>query len=79
MDEKTETVGRIGWQEQLAADPGGAALSGLRRELSVKKVELRRRMDVGLLPEEYSTAEKLLTALDAAESAVVSYWTKFNE
>jgi hypothetical protein len=75
MEEQTASS----WQDRLAADSGGAVLAGLRQELSGKRAELRRRMDAGLLPAEYSTAEKLLAALDAAESAVVSYWEKFNK
>ncbi|MDR2892004.1 MAG: hypothetical protein LBV80_02810 [Deltaproteobacteria bacterium] len=68
-----------GWQERLAEDKQGFALRELRDYLSVKQAELRRQLDIGSSPADYAVYQKLLAAIEAADSAAVTFWEKDNK
>lgn len=68
-----------GWQERLAGDKQGGALRELRDYLANKRAELRRLLDIGSSPEEYALHQKLLAAVEAAESAAIAFWEKHNK
>jgi hypothetical protein len=68
-----------GWQERLAADKQGGVLRELRDYLAGKQAELRRLLDVGGSPEDYAVHQKLLAAVEAADSAAVAFWEKCNK
>ena len=67
------------WQERLAADKAGAALRELRDYLAEKKGALRRLLEAGADPETYELHQKLLAAMEAADSAAVAFWEKYNK
>ena len=78
--ETATPLGQIGgWQERLAADKQGAALRELRDYLAGKQAELRRLLDAGSSPEEYELRQKLLAAVEAADSAALTFWEKHNK
>jgi transposase-like protein len=68
-----------GWQERLAADKQGSALRELRDYLAAKQAELRRLLDAGSSPEEYELRQKLLAAMEAADSAALAFWENYNK
>ena len=68
-----------GWQERLTSDKQGSALRELRDYLAGKRADLRRLLDAGGSPEEYNLRQKLLAAVDAADSAALAFWEKYNK
>ncbi|MDR2051352.1 MAG: hypothetical protein LBQ63_06240 [Deltaproteobacteria bacterium] len=74
-----ETAETADWQEKLAADRNSSALKVLLGKLTSMREKLRRFMDAGCPPEEYAVAEKLLAAVEAAESAATAYWERHNK
>ena len=68
-----------GWQERLANDGQGISLRELRDYLIGRQTELRRLLDAGSEPEEYALRQKLLSAVEAADMAAVTFWEKFNK
>jgi len=68
-----------GWQERLTTDKQGNALRELRDYLAGKQAELRRLLDAGSSPEEYELHQKLLAAVEAADSAALAFWEKCNK
>ena len=68
-----------GWQERLSSDKQGVALRELRDYLAGRQAELRRLLDAGSRPEEYSLNQKLLAAVEAADSAAQVFWEKHNK
>ena len=79
MNAVTTSQAPEGWQERLAADSQGGALRELRDHLAGKQAELRRLLDVGGSPEDYVVNQKLLAAVEAADSAAVAFWEKCNK
>lgn len=67
------------WQERLSEDRQGGALRELRDQLAGMRAELRRRLDAGAAPDEFALAEKLLAAVEAADSAALTFWDKYNK
>jgi hypothetical protein len=74
-----ETLATADWQDKLAADRDSAALKLLLEKLASIRTRLRRITDAGCPPEEYAVAEKLLEAVEAAESAALTYWERHNK
>ena len=67
-----------GWQERLATDKQGNALRALRDYLAEKQGVLRSLLDAGVSPEAYELHQKLLKAVEAADSAALAFWDKHN-
>jgi transposase-like protein len=67
------------WQERLTTDKQGSALRELRDHLASKQAELRRMLNAGTSPEEYGLQQKLLAAVEAADSAALTFWEKYNK
>jgi hypothetical protein len=67
------------WQERLCSDKKGVALRELRDYLAGKQAELRSLLDAGSEPEKYASHQKLLAAVEAADSAALAYWEKHNK
>jgi hypothetical protein len=79
MENATSTDTREGWQERLTTDKQGNALRELRDHLAGKQGELRRLLDAGTDPETYDLHNKLLAAVEAADSAALAFWEKCNK
>jgi hypothetical protein len=79
MQNHTAPIPSDGLQERLAADRQGIALRGLRDHLAGKRAHLRRLLDDGAAPEEFSLYENLMEAVDAAEKAALAFWEKHNK
>ena len=79
METTTPLEHGASWQERLAADKQGSALRELRDYLAGKRGELRCLLDAGSSPEEYELNTKLLAAVEAADSAALTFWEKNNK
>jgi len=79
MENATTSEQRDGWQERLATDKQGNALRELRDYLAGKQRGLRRLLDAGSDPETYDLHNKLLAAVEAADSAALAFWEKCNK
>ena len=78
MENATTAKQFEGWQERLASDKQGIVLRELRDYLAGRQAELRRLLDVEAGPEEYVLRQKLLAAVEAADSAALAFWEKHN-
>ena len=78
MENATTAKQFEGWQERLASDKQGIALRELRDYLAGRQAELRRLLDIEAGPEEYVLRQKLLAAVEAADSAALVFWEKHN-
>ena len=68
-----------GWQERLTTDKQGSALRELRDYLAGRQAELRRLLDAEANQKEYALRQKLLAAVEAADSAALVFWEKYNK
>lgn len=60
----------------LAADKDGSVLRSIKDVLEQNRVALRKTMDKGLPPAEYSVASNLQQACQLAQDIVESFWAQ---
>ena len=60
----------------LAADPDGHALRGIKDALESARANLKKTMDKGLSPVEFTVANNLHTACQTARDLVEQFWSQ---
>lgn len=60
----------------LVADPGGRALRGIKDALEATGAGLRKTMDRGLSPDEFTVANNLHKACQTARDLVEQFWSQ---
>ncbi len=65
-------------EEKLAADSDGVFKTQLVEQLQTALVENRRTMDAGVPPAEFARLNKLVTALEAAQTVVDGVWGRLH-
>lgn len=64
--QKQEVIAGGDLEEVLKNDPEGTHAAGIRRELGEFLVELKKHMDSGLAPDEFTRCNKLVEAAETS-------------
>jgi type III secretion system YseE family protein len=69
-----EKIYMLTMEEELEKDANGSYRKDLTDQLAEHLAEVKRAMDSGLSPDEFSGMQKLKQALEAATEVVEKYW-----